>query len=225
MKKIILVVILISTITQLWSQKKVQFFLAPSFTIGANRSPASVEFSQYTGWVTDRKYFNVFENGKNFVPYQVGGKLDVGLAFQQRFLVFTGLAYTVRKEAVYLRCDVCDLILPERPTRVNTEFWELPLGVKFLLLKEARFNPFIGSTLFYTFGRHDTETALSSRVYDYHSLGYRFSTGVSIELSKTFSVHLAAQVQNNFHPDTAYPLYRFQEMGLEMGLVKVFARP
>ena len=225
MKKIILTTILISTVGQLWGQKKVDFFLAPSFTMGANRSPASIEFSQYTGWVTDRRYFSFFEDGKNLVPSQVGGKLDIGLAFQQRLLVFTGLAYTMRKEAVYLRCDLCGLILPEKPTRVSTEFWEIPLGVKFLLLRAAKFNPFIGSTLFYTFGRHDSETALTSQVYDYHSMGYRFSTGVSIALPKAFSLQLAAQVQNTFHPDNRFPIYRFAEMGIELGVMKIFGRP
>lgn len=225
MRKIILVVILLSTISQLWSQKKVQFFLSPSFTIGANRSPASVEFSQYTGWVTDRKSFNVFEDGKNFVPYQIGGKLDVGFSIQQRFLVFTGLAYTVRKEANYFRCDLCDLILPDKPSRVRVEFWEISLGVKFLVLKEAKFNPFLGSTLFYTIGKQTFSGGLFRRDAAFQSLGYRFSTGVSIELSQTFSIHLSAQIQNNFHPDTSYPIYRFQEMGLEMGLVKIFGRP
>lgn len=225
MKKIILVAILISTISQLWSQKKVQFFLSPSFTIGANRSPASVEFSQYTGWVTESKYFNVFENGKNFVSHQIGGKLDVGFAIQQRFLVFTGLAYTVRKESVYFRCDVCDLTLPDKPSRLITEFWEIPLGVKFLLLKKAKFNPFIGSTLFYTIGKQNFGGGLFRRDAAFQSLGYRFSTGVSIGLSQTFSIYLSAQIQNSFHPDTSYPIYRFQEMGLEMGLVKIFGRP
>ncbi len=225
MKKIIFIPILIGSISQLWGQKKVQFFLAPSFTIGANRSPASIEFSQYTGWVTDKQYFTPFENGKNLVPHQVGGKLDIGLSFQERLFVFTGLAYTIRKEAVYPRCDVCDLILPDKPLRITTEFWEIPLGVKLLLLKETKVNPFIGSTLFYTFGNPDTGSGLTGQNPNYSSIGYRFSTGVSIALPKAFSLQLAAQVQNNFHPDNRFPIYRFAEMGIELGFVKIFGRP
>jgi len=224
MKKIIFTVILVSTICQLWGQKKLAYFLAPSFTIGANRSPASTEFSQYTGWVTDKQYFSLYENGKNFVPYQLGGKLDIGLSFQARLLVFTGLAYTIRKEAVYPRCDVCDIILPNKPFRTSTEFWEIPLGVKLLLLKETKVNPFIGSTLFYTFGSPDAESGLEGPGHNYSSIGYRFSTGVSIALPQAFSLQLAAQVQNNCHPDNRFPIYRFAEMGIELGVMKIFGR-
>lgn len=115
MKKIIFTGILIITACQLWGQKKVAFFLAPSFTMGANRSPARIEFSEYTGWVTDKQYFLPFENGKNLIPHQVGGELAIGLSFRERLFVFTGLAYTMRKEAVYLRCDICGLVFPDKP--------------------------------------------------------------------------------------------------------------
>lgn len=197
---------------QLEAQNKPAFFLAPSLGGGINVKTAQIYPGNDFRWETNPEYFGSFEGGKRLIPFQAKGGIDLGLSWRDRLFVFTGIGYTMRRDEGYPSCDFCDMALPEFTTRLAHDFWEIPIGVNFLLTKEKRINPFIGASALYT---------LSVGNHGYKSLAWQWRLGVSFPMADRISLQSALYLQHNrnaWEPSH----YAFQEMGLQVSLVKIF---
>lgn len=214
MKKLTIIFLACLSGSFLTGQSNLNFFLSPTGGAGLRTQPAEIYWNHGIGWGTDFSYLRNNPDTIVPTPFHYKWGLDFGLSWRDQLFVFTGLNYTTRHDNGIVSCDVCGLVTSGIPRPLKHSFWEIPIGINYILTTRKRLSPFVGTSLIYT---------KSAKEDLYQSWAFQWRVGASVRIYKRTSLQLAFYTQSN-RRNQVRPHYIFREAGAQLSVVQVFRK-
>lgn len=162
---------------------------------------------------------------KEKANWSYGAGIKGGIVLKDFLHFYTGARYRKVVNETIFSCITCDYIV-EESTLLQTDFLEIPLGIRFNILKNNRLQPYLSSEVFWAKALNRIDKNASrypySKSLNLFRIAYKAGAAYKIGKLRNWEISLQSGLNTNLGKQKSYPRYHFREVTAEVGVLRVF---